>query len=474
MPKINFIGPSYTLRSESVDCQRTVNMYPDINELGGDKTQLFFTGSPGYKSEIETGGNVRGMFTDAKGDLYVAEGQEFVRYKYDDVDEEGILYRRRTVLGGLYTTTGRVSIAENGFQICVVDGDNLYVYIYADETFQQYEPAGWMGSNVVVYYDTYFVFVERESQKYYISSQYDGTKIDALDFASKENYPDNIVTAISFNNYLWLLGEKTLQLVYNSGDTFPLSNMQGGSANIGCIAKDSVAICSNTLFWLGSDSNGFGTVYMTQGNSNPSKISNFAVDYFLQSQEKLSDATAYAYQEDGHNFYVLNFPSGNTTWVYDFATQTWHERSYTPLGGEPQRHRGEFHTVWKSKHLISDFSRNKIYHQSLSFYKYDDEIIKRYRRSPHMVGGEMQKMYFNEFQLDLEVGNDEVDNAQIFLRYSNDGGKNWSSLLKNSMGAKGNYKARVIWRRLGSARDRVWEVSINDPVKFVLLNAYVR
>lgn len=474
MPAINFIGPSYGLPSLSVDNQRTINMYPDIHELGNGKSNLFFSGTPGLKAEIEAHDKVRGMYVDVNGDLYVAEGQEFVRYR-DQVNVDGKPYRERYVLGGLYSKTGRVGIAENGLQLCVVDGDSLYLYIYKDNSFQKYTPEGWLGSDSVVYFQGYFVFVEPKTQKYYISSLYDGTNIDALDFASAEDDPDNITAFTQAGGILYMFGDRSIQTMANTGDAdFPISNVSGGSSAVGCIAKYSVANIANTVIWLGKDEVGFGIVYATgAGSLSPTKISNFAVDAFIQDQSSVDNATAFTYQENGHNFYCLNFLEGDTTWCYDLDTKSWHERRYMQTNGQETRHRGEMHVVWKNKHLISDYDKPIIYHQSLKYYDDNGDPIRRFRRSPHMAGSDLERQFFNEFKLDLEVGNHEVDEPVIYLRYSNDGGFTWSSLLKNTLGKKGDYSKRVIWRRLGSGRDRVWEISINDPIKFTLLNAYV-
>lgn len=474
MPKINFIGPSYSLPSLAVDCQRTVNMYPDVHELGNDRTSLFFRGTPGLKSEIVTQGKPRGIFVDVKGDLYVVEDKEFVRYR-DFIDASGNPYRERYVIGGIYTTDTRVSIAENGLQMCVVDGPNLYIYIYKDNTFKQYTPDGWLGSEIVKYYQGYFVFIEPDTQKYYISKLYDGTNIDALDFASAEDDPDNIIACEQAGGVLYMFGDRSIQTLANTGEAdFPISNVSGGSSAVGCIAKYSIGVIANTVIWLGKDEVGYGIVYATgAGALSPTKISNFAVDSFIQSQTSLEKATAFTYQENGHNFYCLNFIDGDTTWCFDLDTKLWHERRYMQTNGQETRHRGEIHVVWKNKHLVTDYEKSIIYHQSLDYYDDNSNPIRRFRRSPHLVGSELERLFFSEFKLDLEVGNHEIDNAQIYLRYSNDGGFTWSDLLKNDLGRKGDYSKRVIWRRLGSARDRVWEVSINDPIRFTLLNAYV-
>ena len=41
-------------------------------------------------------------------------------------------------------------------------------------------------------------------------------------------------------------------------------------------------------------------------------------------------------------------------------------------------------------------------------------------------------------------------------------------------GQQGKYKNRAIWRRLGMARDRVFEVAITDPVNVVIVSANLK
>jgi hypothetical protein len=60
------------------------------------------------------------------------------------------------------------------------------------------------------------------------------------------------------------------------------------------------------------------------------------------------------------------------------------------------------------------------------------------------------------------------------LRWSNDGGSTWSNEHWRTIGKIGRYRDRAIWRRLGMARDRVFEVSISDPVRAVVISAELR
>jgi hypothetical protein len=69
-----------------------------------------------------------------------------------------------------------------------------------------------------------------------------------------------------------------------------------------------------------------------------------------------------------------------------------------------------------------------------------------------------------------------LDNTdpQAMLRWSNDGGSTWSNEHWTSIGKIGKYKNRAIWRRLGMARDRIFEVVVSDPVKAVIVSANLK
>jgi hypothetical protein len=60
------------------------------------------------------------------------------------------------------------------------------------------------------------------------------------------------------------------------------------------------------------------------------------------------------------------------------------------------------------------------------------------------------------------------------LRWSNDGGSTWSNEYWTSIGRIGRYLNRAIWRRLGMSRDRIFEVTVSDPVKCVIVSANLK
>jgi hypothetical protein len=119
----------------------------------------------------------------------------------------------------------------------------------------------------------------------------------------------------------------------------------------------------------------------------------------------------------------------------------------------------------------------KIYSVNYDAYTDAGDPIRRLRRAPHITS-DLQRQYFEEFQIQFQPGvgltTGQGDNPQAMMRWSNDGGSTWSNEHWVGIGRQGNYTNRAIWRRLGWARDRIFEVAISDPVKAVIVSANLK
>lgn len=103
--------------------------------------------------------------------------------------------------------------------------------------------------------------------------------------------------------------------------------------------------------------------------------------------------------------------------------------------------------------------------------------MRRLRRAPHLAD-EQRWLTYDRFQLDLQTGvglvSGQGSDPQIMLRWSNDGGHTWSHEHWVSAGRMGATKTRAIWRQLGRARTRTFEVVVSDPVAYFLAAAYIQ
>lgn len=376
---------------------------------------------------------------------------------------------------GTVSGTGPVSMADNGTQLFIASNGLGYLYDTSTGVFAQVTDDGFLGSFVVDYLDGHFVFVTPEGLIQFTNGD-DPVTFNALDI--EDVYPDRVVSLIIDHREIWVFGANSVSVWYNDGSSDFLSRIQGAFSELGCAAPYSVAKLDNGVFWLGQDARGQGIVYRANGYSG-ARISTHAVEWQIQQYGDLSDAIAYTYQQDGHSFYVLTFPSANATWVYDVATEAWHERAgFTD--GVFTRHRSNCQAFFDGLTVVGDCENGSLYALDLNEFSDNGETQKWLRSWRAIPPGQndLKRTTHHSLQLDCEVGvgveSGQGSDPQVMLRWSDDGGHTWSNERWVSMGSIGQYGKRVIWRRLGMTtklRDRVYEVSGTDPVKVVILGA---
>ena len=339
------------------------------------------------------------------------------------------------------------------------------------------------GSSVDVV-DNYFVYNRPDTQQY-ASSDLLSPITYGLAFASKFTGPDDLVSLIVDHGQIYLLGEKTSEVWADVGTfPFPFQRIPGASSQHGIAAKFSMARFGNSFAYVSRNDRGQAVIVQMNGYF-PQRISTHAVENTLVNQN-ISDAVAYTYQLEGHECYVVSFPTLNLTWVYDGSTQMWHKWLYCDNQNNYQRHRSNCSAFFQGSVLVGDWENGQIYRLDPDNYTDNGQNIRRVRRCPHLVT-DFQRQYFEELQIQFQPGvglqgietfplgdNDIGINPQAMLRWSNDGGSTWSNEHWSGMGKVGKYQNRIIWRRLGWARDRIYEVVVTDPVKTVIVSANLK
>jgi len=495
--KSPILGSSYVARSTNAADNKMINLFPEVVPEGG-KEPAFLNRAPGLRLVTAVGtGPVRGMLEYGQW-LYVVSGNEL--YKVDQ--------NYAATFIGIVGNTGPVSMAMNGTQLFIAANGPSYVYNAVANTYV--ENSSFPRAQTVTFIDGYFIFNEPNSQKFWVTESYDGTVLDGASVANAEGSPDGLVSLIADHNELWLFGGNSVEVWYDAGlppPGVPFQRIQGAFNEIGCAATYSVAKLDNSLFWLGADARGKGIVYRANGYTG-TRVSTHAVEYAIAQYDVISDAIAYTYQQEGHAFYVLTFPSANATWVYDASTQAWHERG-SWANDQFIRHRSNCRAVFNGEVLVGDFQNGNIYAFDLDVYSDNGGVqkwIRSWRALPTSQNN-LKRTAQHSMQLDCEVGftlppvsqpvflttEDEDDiitesydflidetgvtiNPQpvVLLRWSDDGGHTWSNYHGKDMGTTGQTGKRVIWRRLGMTmklRDRVYELSGTDPVKIAIMGA---
>ena len=394
--KTPILGGSYVARSINAADNRMVNLFAEaIPEGSGGKEAGFLLRCPGLRLLATVGdGPIRGLWV-TNGVAYVVSGSKFY----------SLSTSYTATLIGTVSGSGPVSMADNGTQIFIACNPLSYIYNTSTAVFAQITDVDFPGAGSVGYLDGYFVFNEPDSQKFWVTSLLDGTSVDPLDFASAEGYPDNVISLIVDHREIFLFGTTSVEVWYDAGTPdFPLARIQGAFMEVGCEAAYSVAKLDNSVFWLGSDARGRGIVYRANGYT-PARISTNAVEYAIQGYGNISDAVAYTYQQDGHPFYVLIFPSAQATWVYDVSTTLWHERAGFE-DGQFTRHRSNCQMSYNSEIVVGDYADGRLYAFDLDVYADDDQIQKWLRSWRALATGQnnLKRTAHHSLQLDAETG----------------------------------------------------------------------
>jgi len=376
------------------------------------------------------------------------------------------------------------------------------------------------GANCVDIIDNYFVYNNPTTQQFGASDLLSPISL-STSYALKDGAPDDLVALIVDHREIYLMGEISSEVWTDVGAVpFPFQRIPGTSTQHGIAAPFSLYRFGNSFAYVSRNNRGQAQIMQMKGYL-PERISTHAVENSLANQY-VDDAIAWTYQLEGHEVYVVSFPTLNLTWAYDNATQMWHKWLYTASDNSYQRHRGNCCAVFQGLVLVGDYDNGKIYELSRTNYTDDGQNVRRLRRAPHLVS-DFQRQYFDELQIQFQPGvgttgltrttvvqestpnpdpyyiypeaelvigpldvfvignagggvviSETTTNPQAMLRWSNDGGSTWSKEYWVPIGGLGKYTNRAIWRRLGTARDRVFEVSITDPVNAVIVSANLK
>jgi hypothetical protein len=478
-----FCGPSYLAASPVIDCQRSINLYPEPG-LASSKTQMALIGRPGLGTTFVTLPNspVRGIWA-GNNTFFAAGGTHFF-----DLASNGTI---ATDYGTMASSTGKgpVQIIANGTQLLVMDS--------SCQTIFNADPVGIVMTSVFTgpaleYLDGFYVAIASggslagsNPNQINVSNNGDGTTWNALAYVIRTGVSDLTTQLATLNGLLWIFGSKATEIWYDAGTAvFPFARVSGGTLNIGLLAPYSVVKFYNTIIWIGSDDRGYAQVYMANGMT-PVRVSNFAVEQYLAMTAlgNLPLTYAYGYQEAGHTFYCIKIVNSSQQpileIVYDLTTGLWHERYYSAgiwpscFASLPGNFYGSFNT--NGPFFVGDAFSGKILFQS-TLYPNDgnntSNTITYTRTAPH-ISNENKVVKYPRFELDCDIGT-----AHPILDYSNNGGQSFLGYNRPLVqaadeGIPGAFP-RFYATELGRSRDRVFKLTIADGTNLIrIANAYV-
>lgn len=507
---INIIGGAYEGRSRN-NIQELINMYVEIDSVGGESnTEL--RGTPGLNEWFDTGitEQVRG-FENFIGQLWVMVGNTL--YYINGPSGAG---GSKTSKGTIDTSEGKVQIWNDGTNLAVCDGKYIYSLTKAitdkgnstvadflalsSASYGDYYTftdsgsgitAGEIGilnndisttitsddytivdsltdtalikrieSTYLAYQDGWFIALLPNSASALVSAEpYDWN--GAPDIAA-EGDPDFLLAAISDHRELVLLGERSIEVLYNTGSAvLPFSRVSGGFIEVGCGAKNSVVKMNNQVYFL-DNNNHIRRLTGLQADI----VTTPAISAQISQLEDTQDAVAYSYSIDGHYIYVITFDQSDVTYCFDSTTGIWYKWS---TGGYNKRHTTNCFIRYSGFNLAGDHSNGKIYVIDPDSRTDDGTSIYR-ERTTQYYSNRPQNTFFDKLYLEIETATNG-GGSKIMLDWTDDYGKTYSTTRQESLGATGQYTIPVEFCALGSAKDRAFRIRITDDTFVSIQNA---
>lgn len=471
MPDFGFVGDAYTAASIYQNDQELINWYCEVDERKqpNERGYMSLYPTPGLvlKKEHSNALPVRQVYTTSTGtSLFSVIGNGV--FIYDSSFN-------RTSVGSLSTTSGPVGIIDNGVSVYFTDGSDRYYCTLSGTGFTSVGPfdGAFVGATRCDIIDNYIIYNRPLSQQWGCTDVLSPTS-NPLNFSSKDGSSDLLVAAVVANRDVFLLGRLTGEVWTDVGAfPFPFQRVPGTSMQHGCAAPFSISRLGESFAFLAQDDRG-RTIVVQMIGYQPKRISTFAVEAAFSKYNTFSDAIAYSYQQAGHEFYVLTFPSEDVTWCFDLATSLWHKRAWRDQYNVLHRHRSNCGTVFNGKIIVGDYLNGNLYELSRSVFTDNGDTLPCIRRAPHLVE-DYDRVFYQSLQLYFQPGvgisSGQGSDPQAMLEWSDDGGSTFGSQHWTSIGKIGRYKNRAVWRQLGTARDRIFQVTVTDPVNRVLVSA---
>ena len=460
--RINICDDAYASRSSNENAQQTINYFPEVDKTG--KNPIAMYGCPGTTTQhtLAAAAVVRAGF-EYDSIAYWVSGNKF----YSETTGGTVTER-----GTLTTSTGFVAICTDGLVILIVDGTDGYTYTISSTTFATIAdvdfPANPIDCDIL---DNNFIVINGGAQTLHTSP--DGTTWAALDFASAESAPDDLVSMIVDHQEIIFGGKDSTEVWYNSGETFTFSRrtvIETGVAGVGAMCK-----ADNSVFFLGND-----RVLWRLNGYTPVRVSTHAIEYAFNQFSTVSDCLMWAQKEEGHVFIWCQFPTGNQTWVYDVATAMWHRRAWRhPDTAVLHRHRANCYLYFNGEHLVGDYENGKVHKLSLDVYADNSDPLLAVRVfGPVTSKNSQEALRMNYLTVDMESGvglaSGQGSDPQLILKVSYDSGHTFETEVWQTVGIgpTGGYSTTTKFNRLGTIRypqSAYFRLDITDPVKRVLI-----
>ncbi len=295
-----------------------------------------------------------------------------------------------------------------------------------------------------------YLLTRGASQRVYWSGLGDAV-FDALDYASAELIPDQLVCVKVIGNEIWLFGRVSIEVWQPTADPdLPFQSILGRNFAYGCFDRATVAKLENTLFWVAREDR---IVMMT--GPNPIRISDPFIEAMLR---QVPDSVVngrptitgfIASDENGHTYYVINlfqvfdgvsYQPPIASYAYDVKTGSWARwKTYGQEGFD-----GHYAAPFGDGRFLVGGATGQLNFLTADLYADNGlAIVQEWSAWLDLTAN----MRCTNIILDCSVGSNpsQLTEAYVEMRWSDDRGKTWNVWQSQPLGYAGDFSLTPIW-----------------------------
>ena len=322
--------------------------------------------------------------------------------------------------------------------------------------------------NSICFQDS-FLFPSIADGRVFASGQND-TTFAGTDYTAAEAKTDSLLRVVSWDSTLYMCGDLSIEAWSNTAEAtgFPFSRTT--VIYRGLIGPRAIAGWEDGfqmgLVWVADDC----SVRRLSGYT-PQRISPPEIERLIEAVADKSTLEASVYSIGGHPCWVLSSP--DWTWVFDLATEAWHERrSYNMT-----RWRCSGGVYAFGKWLTFDRTSGKIYEITESAFDEAGEPLVWEVESAQM-GGFPRPVSVPRADFKFVAGTGEAEGVDpievdpsVSISWTDDAGVHWSHPLIRKIGRQQVTRGRITVLQTGTSgpQGRRWRLTVADPVYVSLL-----
>jgi hypothetical protein len=292
----------YSQKGPDFEASYPVNLVPNFQETSISAGYL--RSAPGIDVFAVGAGTDRGGYN-WNGTLYRVSGTTLL-----SVSSTGIA----TVIGDVGGSS-RVSFASSFDRLAIASNEQLWYYNTTALT-QVTDPDLGVVLDVV-WQDGYFITTD--GTNIVITDLNDPTSVNPLAYGSAEADPDSILGLLSIRGELYVLGQRTIEVFYNTGVVtdaapFPFQRQRGAQIDKGIVGTHAKCLFLDSFAFCGAARNEQPKIYVA-GLGQATAISTRGIERLLAAVDDPSTIVLEARNGDGANSLYVHLP--DQTLVYD-------------------------------------------------------------------------------------------------------------------------------------------------------------